>query len=318
LLRALMARQLDDIQERGEPVAILYATEGSIYGRFGYGVATDTVGYGVELRRAAFTSPVDYDGTVDFVGPDEAESVMPDVYDAFRVTQPGAIDRPSFWWHGYFHSGEAHSEGKRARFFLAARSSSGAPEGYAAYWIDRDWQSGRRHHTARIDELIATNARAYAALWRMLLSLDLIDTAETRNSSLQEPLRWLLADPRELRVWFRHDGTWLRIVDVPAALAARRYGTEDTLVLEVHDRFHPASAGRFRIDGSPDGASCKRTGEAPDLVMQIEDLGAAYLGGTPFSSLARALRVIEETPTALRRADVMFLSSPHPWGTTQF
>ncbi|MDB5077017.1 MAG: GCN5-related N-acetyltransferase [Chloroflexi bacterium] len=318
LLRAMMARQLDDIQERGEPLALLFASESPIYGRFGYGIATDRIGYSIKLKNAGFSTPVSYDGTVDFMDHSKARTVLPPLYERARLLQPGAIDRNSNWWEYFFDVPPVDLTGKNARFYLVARSSSGEAEGYAVYRVMREWPDGQRSHTLALRELIAVNSGAYAALWQLLLSLDLINILTTENSPIDEPVRWLLADPRELEIRFRNDGAWVRIVDVAGALAARRYGAEGTLVLEIHDRFHPTTAGRFRLDGSPDGATCRRTGELADLVMHIEDLGTVYLGGNSFASLARAGRVQEETAAALRKADVMFASSPLPWGTTLF
>jgi predicted acetyltransferase len=318
LLRAMMARQLDDIQERGESLAILYASEGSIYGRFGYGIATDRFGYSIELEHASFSTPVHYDGTVDFIEHSEARAVLPPLYDRARLLQPGANDRKGYWWQYFFDVPPRDVTGKNARFYLLARSPSGEPEGYAVYRVTRDWPNGRRSHTLALHELFAANTGAYAALWGLLLHLDLINDVETENSPIDEPVRWLLADPRALRIRYRHDGMWVRIVDVAGALAARRYAAEGTVVIEVQDRFHPATAGRFRLDGSPEGATCSRTSESAELVVQVEDLGAVFLGGNSVTGLARAGRVDEEAHGALRKADVMFASAPQPWGTTLF
>ncbi len=314
LLRAMMERQLADLHDLGDPVALLYSSESIIYQRYGFGIATDRVGYSIDPLHGAFAVPLDYAGTVDFIGIDDARTLFPDLHDRVRRLQPGAIDRPEYWWQSQLK----HDEGNQTRFFLLARSPAGEPQGYADYRVERAWADGMRNHTMKLDELIAEDATAYLALWRMLLNLDVIRNVVTHNSPPDEPLRWRLADPRFLQVRYRNDGMWARILDVPAALNARRYAMEGRVTFEVHDRFRPETAGRFQLEGSPEGAICSRTGSRPDIVLQVEDLSAAYLGGTRFSSLARAGRVIEESAESLRRADAMFAGDPPPWGITVF
>jgi len=114
------------------------------------------------------------------------------------------------------------------------------------------------------------------------------------------------------------DWLWVRLVDVPAALAARRYGAEGRVTVEVADTFCPQNEGRYQLEGGPAGAGCNPTTAASDLALSVADLGAAYLGGVRFSTLARAGRVEELTAGALARADAMFASEPLTWCETDF
>ena len=165
---------------------------------------------------------------------------------------------------------------------------------------------------------MAATPEAAASLWRFCLDLDLTTTVELHNRPTDEPLRWCLADPRRLRTTRVSDFLWLRILDLPGALAARRYATGGQLVLEVADPLLAQNEGRFRLDGGPAGADCARTRFEPDVVLDVAALGALYLGGVRFSTLGRAGRIHEARPGALARADAMFSSDLAPWCSTDF
>jgi predicted acetyltransferase len=166
--------------------------------------------------------------------------------------------------------------------------------------------------------LVGLVPEAEAALWRYLFDMDLAGTIKLAGRPVDDPLRWRLADPRRLRTTDVGDHLWVRLLDVPGALAARRYAVDDALVLEVTDALRPRNQGRFRLESGPDGAACEPTSAAPDLALDVTDLGAAYLGGTRLASLSRAERVAELTPGAVLRADRMFTASPPPLCTTHF
>ncbi|MGZ3676293.1 MAG: sterol carrier protein domain-containing protein, partial [Ktedonobacterales bacterium] len=133
-----------------------------------------------------------------------------------------------------------------------------------------------------------------------------------------EPLRWMLADSRRLRVTRLTDDLWVRLLDIPTALAARRYASTGRVVFEVSDAFRPEQAGRYVLEGGPEGAECRATDATADLTLDVVDLGAAYLGGVRFATLARAGGVVAQTPDVLARADAMFASEPAPWCATPF
>lgn len=318
LLRAIMAGLLDDAVSRGEPLAILYASESIIYGRFGFGLASSAASLEIETRHARLAFTPSEEGRIVFLMPDRARTVLPPLYDRIRRQTNGAIDRGEGWWRLWADDPERHRDGWSSRFCLVYERDDGTPEGYATYRAKRHWEDGGPAHVIEVGDLMALTAEARAALWRTLLSLDLVAKVQTFNSPVDEPLRWMLADPRRLRTTRVADGIWVRILDVSAALAARRYDAEGTLVLEVTDTFRPETAGCYRLNGSRDGAECRRTSQQADISLSIADLGAAYLGGVPLSTLAQAGRVQERVPGALRRADAMFTTTPAPWATTDF
>ncbi|HWE64805.1 MAG TPA: GNAT family N-acetyltransferase [Chloroflexota bacterium] len=320
ILRAMMGKLLDDAVAHGEAASILYSSESLIYGRFGFGIATSGANLQIDTRHAQFAIAPPEDGRVIMLDADRAVRVLPAVYDRARRRIVGAIARSESWWKAVLSDPERYRGGAEwsSRFFLAYESPEGTVEGYVTYRVKRQWEQGMPAHTARISDLITLTPEARAALWRTCLSLDLVSTVETFMSPVDEPLRWMLADPRRLRVTNLLDALWLRILDVPAALSARRYATEDALVVDVTDAFRPEVAGRYRIEGSPHGAQCRPTTSEADLHLSIADLGAVYLGGVAFSTLAQAGRVQELAPGALSRADAMFACQPAPWATTDF
>jgi predicted acetyltransferase len=312
-----MRRQLDDVHDRGEVIAGLWASESGIYGRFGYGPAAGTVDLSIDRARSEFTHQPQRSGRLSLVDKEQALELMPPVYDRIRQGWPGLWGRNQAWWKHLHADLEAWREGASALFFVLHESEAGQPDGYVVYRVKHDWSSAEPSSTLRVRELMAESPEAYAALWRFCLDVDLIAKIEAWPRPEDEPLVYLLADPRRLhRKVF--DGLWIRLVDAPVALARRRYATEGTLVLDVRDAFCPWNEGRYELEGGPEGAQCRPTGREPDLVLDAADLGASYLGGTRLQTLARAGRVHEERPGALSRADAMLGWDPLPWCPTVF
>jgi predicted acetyltransferase len=218
----------------------------------------------------------------------------------------------------YVRDPEWTRRGASRHFDVVYESEPGRVDGWVGYRIEERWPGGLPANLVRVGALHGLTPEADAALWRYCLDLDLAATVRLRDRPLDEPIRWRLADPRRLRTVHVGDQLWLRLLDLPAALAARRYAAAGELVLEVTDTLRPANQGRFRLEGGPDGADCRPTADRADLALDVADLGAAYLGGARLATMARAGRVAELTPGALLRADAMLASDPAPWSTTHF
>jgi predicted acetyltransferase len=318
ILRGLLQRHFDDVQERGEPVSILTASESLIYGRFGYGLASSAAQLVIDRRHAAFASSVATPGRVRMVAGDEAARLLPEVFERVRRAHPGQVSRSRAWWELRLRDPEWTRHGRGPRIDVVYEPAAGRVDGYATYRLTERWTDGLPDSAAQVAELMAATPEAAASLWRFCLDLDLTTTVELHNRPVDEPLRWCLADPRRLRTTRMSDFLWLRILDLPGALAARRYATGGQLVLEVADPLLAQNEGRFRLDGGPAGADCARTRFEPDVVLDVAALGALYLGGVRFSTLGRAGRIHEARPGALARADAMFSSDPAPWCSTDF
>jgi len=193
----------------------------------------------------------------------------------------------------------------------------GEARGYATYRIREDWTGGTPGFELRVEDLQAADDRARAALWRYLVAVDLVATVSARVA-VDDPLRWMTADPRRVRVTGWGDGIWVRLVDPGVALAGRRYAVAGRLALEVGDPFRPEAAGTWVLEGGPDGAACARGPGPADLALDARDLAAASLGGASLRLLAGAGRVRELVPGALARADAMFAAAPLPFCSTRF
>lgn len=317
IMTALMRRQLDDIHERGEPLALLHASEAQIYGRFGYGMTSQLSVLSIERPYTAMLGRYE-PRQVRLLSRADALSEFPKIYDRVAPEQPGMVARNEAWWEYRIRDIEEDpSPGSQAPFFALAKGPDGG-EGYAIYQMKpADWSDGTPNGVLEVVELVAATREAYAALWSYCFSVDLIERVTAWLRPPDEPLVHMLVDPRRMKFRLR-DATWARIVDAPAALAGRRYATTDRVVLEVRDAFCPWNEARFEVEGSPDGASCTPTMREPDLVLSAEELGAIFLGGTRVETLWRAGRLDEVTPGAVRRADAMFAWQPQPWSPMMF
>jgi len=315
VLRHMMDAQLDDVAQRGEPLAGLTASEASIYERFGYGTATFTTTWELESEYARLHhAHAREGGRVRLVGAEDAAAAAHDVYSRIAPSRVGELARPEGWWPHLFAPGS-----RGPRFFTAVHEGTdGAPDAFARYRLDDQWPDGVASSTLRVIEIQAVDGEAEAAMWTYLFGIDLVGTVTAGERPVDDPLRWRLPDPRRLRVRQLRDHLWVRVVDVAVALAARTYGADDALVLELVDGFRPDNSGCWLVDGGPQGASCTRTDQPADLTLSAADLGAIYLGGVPASTLAAAGRVHELTAGAVARADRFFLVHPSPWCTTHF
>lgn len=312
ILTAMMRRQLEDMRERGEAVGLLFASESNIYGRYGYGLASTTCELKVESRYGTFRALPQPAGSVRLVQCEEAAKLFPGIYDAARRQRPGQINRPDHWWSHWFKDEPDERRGMSERFYVLHEGDGGA-DGYLAYRISPSWSSGLPGNTMRIQELITASSDAYTALWRYALTMDLVPTVYVWGRPVDEPLRWMLAESRRLRFESVNDGLWARLVDIPAALSARRYLSQGALTLAVTDPFCPENDGTYRLEGGPDGAECRKTDAEPDLALKVDDLAAVYLGGVRFGTLQRAGRVEERRSGALTRAEALFASEVEPW-----
>src|SRR5579884_961729 len=317
ILTALMRRQLAEMRERGESLAVLYASEAPIYGRFGYGAATTQADLHIDPRRVELREGIPQPGETTLVDRDEARHILPVGFDRFRREIPGQVDRPPGHWDAWFHDPDSHRGGASGRFY-AVYTENGEHRGYAAYRVKGEWSEGTDGNIMRVTDLVATTATAYVGLWNYCLSVDLLPRVEVHHRPLDEPVRWMLSDSRQLRLRDVGDALWVRLADVAGALQARHYAVEGTLTLQIHDPFCPENTGIYRLDGGTNGATCRRVADNPDLSMGVDVLGSLYLGGITAGELARGGRIEQHRSGAVRRADLMFGTDQAPWCATHF
>lgn len=312
ILRRMMRLQLDQVHERGEATAVLWASEGSIYQRFGYGLATMVTRLGIERDRSAFRLPRDPVGTIRFIDLEEAKRLLPPIHDAIVPHRPGFFARtPAFWDAELFRDPEHWRRGASAAFY-AIHETDGRPDGYVRYRVRDNWDESGPRSSIILTEKMAVTPAADLSLWQFLLGIDLMAKLEAWNVAPDDPIILSVLEPRRLGL-ASGDGLWLRVVDVAAALSQRRYEADGRVVFEVRDEFCPWNAGRWALD--VDGGVGRVTGttDAPQLSCDITDLGAAYLGGFSITRLADATRIAELEPGAVSRADAMFRTVRPPW-----
>ncbi|MFQ1000759.1 GNAT family N-acetyltransferase [Modestobacter sp. SSW1-42] len=318
VLTAIMRRQLTQVQSAGrEPVAALWAAESSIYGRFGYAPATWRGGWTGRTERLRLRPDVDCGtGTLAVVDVEAFRPAAVGLYEQVRRSVPGNLARDGRWWDRVLF--EHPAQGGTGRQHVLHTEADGTVTGYATYRVKAEWtDTGEPEGVLTVGEVRAATPAAYAALWRFLLGVDLVRTVEAPYASVDDPLRHLLADPRALHAR-PVDALWVRLVDVGRALSARRYPARIDLVVEVRDRFCDWNDGRWHVWGHPSGAFCDRTDRDPDLVVDIEALSAAFLGGVSLASLQAAGRVTEISPGAVIAASTAFSWPVSPWCADQF
>jgi predicted acetyltransferase len=317
-LSRMMRTQLDDIADRGEPVAILVAAEYPIYGRYGYGMAVEACELHLDAAQARWLDePV---GTVELVDNDTFAKVVVDVYDRARRTSPGHISYDVLRWEvfaGVRAWPDGDNDARRKTTKVVWSDERGEPQAATAYSVDERWEQNRPAGTLSAGVLVATSGRAEIELARFLASVDWVMEVQVGLRPVDNPVPLALADARMGALVNRSDHLWVRMLDVPAALTARRYAADGSLVLEVVDPLGHA-AGRFALQGGPDGATCGATDAEPDLVVPVGALGAAYLGGTSWGRLAAVGWVDERRDGATGKAAAMFGSPRAPWCVLTF
>jgi len=320
VLSSLMRRQLADVRDRGEPLAILWASEAVIYGRYGYGRASWHLDFTLHRGEGglASTGPGDSDGLrLRIVEPEAALPELAKVYDAVLASRPGMFGRNDAWWRSAIFDPPERRHGASPLRCLLAEDASG-PRGYALYAGVDTWTGFLPENVLTVYELMAADPAASAALCTDLLSRDLTTEFRLPHRPVDDPLLYQLADPRRARPKL-NDNLWVRIVDLPRALAGRRYSCPVDVVLEVRDEIVPANAGRWRLSttaGAPGGglaASCVPASSPADLALDVSQLGAAYLGGTRLGALAGSGLVTELRPGATRQLSAALTWDPAPW-----
>jgi predicted acetyltransferase len=304
VLTRFIRRQFDDIRAAGEPIAVLWASEGRIYQRFGYGLAAVKLALAAANREVSLLDQNRPGGRLREVSPKEVRDILVKLFDQAYRDRPGWSERGDTHWDYRLADIEAwRRDGGPLR--ATVHLGDDGPDGYALWRVSNSWQDAGPDGTVKILEHVATNPTAYAALWRFLLGVDLTRTTAAWACATDEPLLNLVNEPRRLSAKLS-DALWLRLVDVPAALAARRYAHEVDLVIEVSDPLIPANTGRWHLRGGPDTASCEPTTAVPDLACDVTTLARVYLGRGGLAALAAGGLVTELRSGSLAPASTAF------------
>ena len=317
ILRAMVEAEHGASRERGEALGLLYASEYPIYGRFGYGPAIREATLTLDTRATGFLASAS--GRVEIIRADaQAVAALKGVFEAWRIRQPGEIRRPDHRWE-YELALRDEPWGPTWKGFVALhRDGAGAVDGYVRYHADDKWERRQPANPVTVDELHALNETAYVSLWRFLAEMDWAATVKAERRSPSELLPWLLTNARALDTSDIGDGLWVRVFDVPRALAARTYEREGSMVLEVVDREAPGGRTRVKLDAGPAGATCTETDRSADLRLDVAALGTVYLGGNSLRQAAAGFGVDEHRDGARAEADALFRTLDEPWSSTLF
>ncbi|HEX4702195.1 MAG TPA: GNAT family N-acetyltransferase [Pseudonocardiaceae bacterium] len=313
VLTSLMRAQLTGL---AEPIATLRASEGVIYGRFGYGVATRGRSIRVNRARAIGHPGAPTGGRVRIVAIDDAMDLMPAIYARFGPGRPGWVSRSGIWWDMTRFYASLFS---KSPVVFAVHHGPDGDDGFAVYSVTRaDWEQPNPRSVLHVEDFMAFTTDAWAGLWRFLLSVDLVHDVKAHLRPLDEPVEQLFVDNRAVDTLGIDDETWLRLVDVPSALAARSYGElsrdAGSVVIEVRDALLPANSGRYRLGDGP----AVPVGEPAELLLDVADLGALYLGDIAPSALAATGRLTAEKADAVSVADRLFAIAESPWCGSYF
>jgi predicted acetyltransferase len=286
VLRALIGHHFDDIAEKSEPLAGLWASEGSIYGRFGYGPATNLYDAKIHARGVRFEGGT-HQGVPRLVDAEEAGSVVRRIHESARLRRAGMLTRSDSWWdHRVLADPESWREGKSEHRYVV-HEQEGEPTGYAMYRQKGKWDDQLPDGVVSVTELVAATPDAHRGLWSYLLNIDLFPNVEYWNLPVDDPLPHLLDNHR--RVTRRlEDALWLRLMDVPEALTKRAYEYDGVIVFGITDASPHSTAGTYRLEVVEGVGQCERVDVGPDLELDISGLSRLYLGGGDAPALAAA------------------------------
>lgn len=310
ILRMMLDSHFEDIREHDEPIAALWASDSGIYGRFGFGVAAQDATVEVARDYSSFHRLAPPLAPVRLIDDHEAAAVLPSFYDSVRRTYPGFLARSPGWWkYRRLRDSPSDRDGATAYRF-AVTEENDTVTGFVQYRFKEDWSSGHGAGELRVVELLGSRPESWAGLWRFVLDHDLTGTIKASRRSPHDPLYGLLASLRRARTTV-DDGLWLRVMDIRRALEGRSYSSPARAVVQLHDPLD-ASLSTWHMELSPDGAAVRTARDEPQVEMDLEDLGACFLGWSRFGELGAAGRVRGE-PKVLAELDRAFSWHPQPW-----
>jgi len=311
ILTRLMGAVHRDVDERGEPLANLSASQAGIYERFGYGIATSTRVASISTRGLQIAEQHrGPQGAARFMSDGEARNAIPPIWDRYRRLRAGEVLRSGGWHDGNVTIRARPQGNASAAFYL------GHADGYAVYRVVDTWNDGFAEHELQLTELVAATPAAHVALWSTLLDMDLVTTIKTRAVPEDDPLAYLVTDYRAVRTVALMDGIWVNVRNPKTCLEARTYATDDELVIALVDGDKPGR--RLSLTGSAEGGSCRTVRTKPDLTMSTATLGGLLYGGVRPSRLAAARKLEARSDDILRRAELLFPMAPLPYCQTAY
>lgn len=304
VLRSLISAHLKDSIDREDSIAALLSSDSAIYGRFGYGLASEELTLRIDRANAAFGRLAPTPSRVELVTTERAHQEIPAVYERVRTSIPGAFARSKGWWkHRTFRDSAEARDGRTALRFALSTNPDGKIDGYVMYRIKDGWEHSHGAQEVHVIELMAESPESHAGLYQALFGHDLATVVVVNRSPVDNPILNQLAGRRRAAQTV-DDNLWVRLLDIPAALTGRTYSSGGSLTMSVHDPLTGESSGwKLETDGME--SACTSFSGATQLVLDIEDLGGALLGRARFAELLRSGRIATDRETAIR-ADAMF------------
>lgn len=309
IARALLGGELRTAHALGVPLAILTVSESVIYGRWGFGPATFATAWNVDTKRVRWAG-AETTGRLSFTDPEEYRETGERVLDAVMAGRPGEIGLEPYLAHRLIGPLKGDQQADKYRL-VRYDSADGEPQGFVSYVVKGDDDFTR--HTVEVNHLAAATDEALTALWRFLLDLDLVATVKVWTRGVDEPLPALVSDIRGARVTDLEDHLWVRILDVPAALQARTYERDGSIVIDVEDDLGIA-AGRYRLTVEQGRGEVAPTDDPADVTLTVGALGSVYLG----HDAARGLRLAGRIRGDATRLDSLFRTAVPPRLSTWF
>ncbi|PZF83692.1 GNAT family N-acetyltransferase [Jiangella anatolica] len=305
VLTALMNAMLTEAHGRGtEPFAVLWASEGAIYGRYGYGLASWRVSYEIATAQTSVGGALPDGARLRLAATGDVLDEIVAVYDRALSERPGLSTRPGNWWKYLTQDPKEWRHGMTAERTVLYEDDGGV-RGYARHRLKNNWSASGPDGEVRVTELLAETPEAHAALWRYLTSIDLVRTVKYTHGPIDDPLPHLVDNPDGL-VGTAGGSLWVRILDVAGALTARQYAAPADVVLEVTDASFTGNAGRWRLTVDGAKADVTRTDDDADLALDIKALGSLYLGGVSAGTLAAGGLITERRPGAVAQVSAAF------------
>jgi predicted acetyltransferase len=310
LLRGMMRAHLEEVKQHGEAIAGLWASDSAIYGRFGYGCASNSCEVRVDRGHVRLHRLAPAATGVRMIDREEAILVAPAVYERLRAQFPGFFGRSPDWWEGRsFRDSESARHGATSLRYAVVDGDDGIA-GYVTFRTKSDWDDGHGSGEVRVKDLFGTTPESWAALWSFVINHDLVSRTVADLRSPHDPIFDLLEGSRRARA-VSSDGLWVRIMDLPAALTSRSYSGPVETVLGVSDPLGDIS-GNYRLRADGEGVTCSPSKDEAEVMIDLEDLSAGYMGMPRFRELSRLGRVTGNDHT-LASLDAAFRWDPQPW-----
>jgi predicted acetyltransferase len=309
IARALVEGELAAAAAAGQPMAMLTVSESSLYQRYGFAPAAWAADYAVNARRVTWSGPRPA-GRVEYISNEQFAAHLDELHARLLVHSPGQVE---LWPLRVAQiAGTSAADDERGKKLRAIRyvDETGETRGIANYTIsggDDDFTA----HTLTANHLVTETPDAYAAIWRYLLEVPLVDKVAVAHQRTDEPVLWMITDMRAATVTVR-EHQYLRILDVPAVFEARGYLADGDLVFDVTDPYGYA-AGRWLLQVRDGVGHVTPTGDAtgiPALELGVAELSAMYLGGVRAETLVQAGRVRESADGASAATRILAAQVP--------